>query len=84
MKNEILMGCEEFMVGSAKYLSDLLGISGDIFHENTDLIEEGFLDSILLIAYLGFIERARGSELSEIPDLNGSLTFNSAYQLYLS
>lgn len=84
MKNEILMGFEEFMVGSAKYLSDLLGISSDIFHENTDLIEEGFLDSILLIAYLGFIERARGSELPEIPDLNGSLTFNSAYQLYLS
>jgi acyl carrier protein len=81
MSKDIQIGEAEFMERARIYIRDSLGKGGEEIDPDADLIRTGIFDSLLLISFLSFIERLRGQELSEIPDLSGAFTLRSAYSL---
>lgn len=69
----------EFLAEAHRFLRDLRGPDHGAIDADQDLITEAGLDSIQLIAFLGFVERLRGSELDEIADLD-QLTLRAVYR----
>ncbi|MBL1078325.1 hypothetical protein JK358_28350 [Nocardia sp. 2] len=69
----------EFIDAVTAFLHDLRGPEHGAVEADSDLVTDVGLDSIQLIALLGFIERLRDRELDEVPELGG-LTIRSAYR----
>lgn len=84
MSNESKLSEPVFFEIARSYLRDVIGKDCSRLTEDTDLIKNEYLDSVLLISFFCFLEEQRGAELSEIPDLRKSFTLRSAYALVIS
>jgi hypothetical protein len=76
------MNYDTFYVNSKSYLASELGCDDSLLNESSDLLRDGILDSLKLISFLHFIEKCRGSMIEDFPEINGSLTFKTAYEIY--
>jgi hypothetical protein len=74
---------EEDFIGRAKaFLHDVGGVATASIDSDTDLVEAGVLDSLLLIAFFAFVEELRGYEREIRPeDLWAVRTLRTAYAL---
>lgn len=63
-----------------EFVANLRGPEQEPIDADANLITDSGLDSLQLIALLRFVEKLRGEELLDAPDLEG-LTLRSAYQL---
>jgi hypothetical protein len=73
---------QEFFAKARDFLRGL-GASIDGIDMDSDLIEEGVLDSLSLVAFLSFLEREQKGTFAPIFDLTGGLTLRTAYNLIL-
>lgn len=76
------LSMNEFCDKSNEFFNSILGSIN--INEKTDLIQESIVDSIILIAYLNFIVSVRGKEFINLPNITGSFTYKTAYEIYLS
>jgi acyl carrier protein len=73
---------EDFNLRARSFLQEIGGADTTTSDPDTNLLETGTLDSLLLIAFLAFVEQQRGSELNIGPDeLKLLLTLRTAYAL---
>ncbi len=68
----------EFADQARRFLVELRGPEVPVVQLDDDLANDAGLDSLQLIALLEFVERLRGAELEEIPEL-GKLTLRNLY-----
>lgn len=73
---------EEFIDRARQFLSEIGGIDPARIDPDTHLVEEKILDSLLFIAFLGFVEEQRGYEMELGPeDLALLSSLRTAYAL---
>lgn len=73
---------EEFYDRAREFLREFVG--SEHIGLDADLIHSGVLDSLLVIAFIDFIETQRGVALSALPNLSGSFSLRAAYKLLQS
>jgi len=54
---------EEFIVRARRFLSEIGGVDPTAIDPDANLVDNGVLDSLLLIAFLAFVEEQRGYEM---------------------
>lgn len=60
---------EEVFINRARiFFYEVAGVESDSLDADANLIESGILDSLLLISFLAFIEKLRGSPLDIRPE----------------
>lgn len=73
---------EEFIVRARRFLHEIGGVDTSTLDVDANLLRSGVLDSLLLIAFLAFVEEQRGSEVHIGPEEIGLLTtLRGAYSL---
>lgn len=73
---------DEFIERARRFLSEVGGRDPGSIHPDDNLVDNGVLDSLLLIAFLAFVEEQRGYEM-DIQEEHIKLlaTLRSAYTL---
>lgn len=59
---------EVFIKRAQAFFHEVAGVESASLDADADLIESGVLDSLLLISFLAFIEKLRGSPLDITPE----------------
>jgi len=54
---------EEFIERARRFLSEIGGVDPASIDPDANLVDKGILDSLLLIAFLAFVEEQRGYEM---------------------
>lgn len=73
---------EEFIQRARTFFYEVAGVESAALGADTDLIESGVLDSLLLISFLAFMEKLRGSPLDITREsLPAISTLRGAYAL---
>jgi acyl carrier protein len=73
---------EEFIERARRFLSEFGGEDPAAIDPDVNLVDNGVLDSLLLIAFLAFVEEQRGYEMDiQEEDLKLLATLRTAYTL---
>jgi acyl carrier protein len=73
---------EEFIARARRFLSEVGGVDSSSIDPDANLVDNGVLDSLLLIAFLAFIEEQRGYEMDvQEEDVKLLATLRTAYAL---
>jgi hypothetical protein len=74
----------EFITRAKRFLTGV-GVSPALLDPDTNLVDAGVLDSLLLLAFLAFVEEQRGYEVEPKPeDMIAVRTLRTAYALVRS
>jgi len=73
---------EEFIARARRFLSEIGGKDPNSIDPDANLVDSGVLDSLLLIAFLAFVEEQRGYEMDvQEEDLKLLASLRTAYTL---
>ncbi|HEX8245862.1 MAG TPA: hypothetical protein VF541_20275 [Longimicrobium sp.] len=73
---------EEFIQRARRFLHEIGGVDTSTLDADADLLTAGVLDSLLLVAFLAFVEEQRGAEVHVGPEEIGLLrTMRGAFSL---
>jgi acyl carrier protein len=73
---------EEFIERARRFLHEIGGVDTAALDADADLLTAGVLDSLLLVAFLAFVEEQRGAEVCIGPEEIGLLrTMRGAWSL---
>jgi acyl carrier protein len=73
---------EEFIARARRFLSDIGGEDLTAIDPDANLVDNGVLDSLLLIAFLAFVEEQRGYEMEmREEDIKLLASLRTAYTL---
>jgi acyl carrier protein len=76
------LGEEEFIARARRFLSEVGGKDASAIDPDANLVDNGILDSLLLIAFLAFVEEQRGYEMEiQEADIKLLATLRTAYRL---
>ena len=76
------LGEEEFVARARQFLSEVGGKDASAIDPDANLVDNGILDSLLLIAFLAFVEEQRGHEMEiQEADIKLLATLRTAYRL---
>ncbi|HEX2207986.1 MAG TPA: phosphopantetheine-binding protein [Longimicrobium sp.] len=71
---DALLTEEEFIRRARRFLHEIGGVDTSALDVDANLLRAGVLDSLLLVAFLAFVEEQRGSEVHIGPEQIGLLT----------
>lgn len=77
-----MMSEDEFIWAAREFLCERLGSKGEHVDGDTELLDSGLLDSLMILEFFFFLENVRGDALqSDASSISAMATLRSAYQL---